>query len=362
MVEAQLSEALPDFGLDISVLPHGQTIVTHLGSVRTVVAMHDTEQLDPPAPLDGSVVDVLVVGGSIAGLTAAVVLGRACRSVLVVDAGHPMNEAVAHSQGFPSRDGIAPGELTALVRAEAEGYGVRAVDGKVTSIVAVPNPAPGLEHFAATLADGTVVGARRVLLATGGWFPLPDLPGLAEVWGTDAANCPYCHGWELRDRPLAILGDPVRTAHLAPVLTQWSKDVVAFVPADAEGDATGISLAKARRAGVVVDHRAPVRVVLDDEGGLAGIEVEGGDVVAARGLFVSATIQPHNELAVALGAEIDPIGAIVADREGVTSVPGLYAAGQSTDGTHQLTGAADAGTRAARMLNFDLFDDDLDAR
>jgi thioredoxin reductase len=305
--------------------------------------MNAAETSPNPPPID-----VAIVGGSIAGLTAALVLSRARRRVVVIDAGHPMNEGVAHSQGFPTRDGLPPTELLALVRAEVEGYGGVVREGRVGSVVA------GDGGFTVTTEGGDELVARRVVLATGGQPWLPDLPGLAEVWGGDAASCPYCHGWELQDRRLGVMGDLTKVPIMARLLTQWSSDIVAFVP-------PGVDMDAAEQVGVESVRQVPVRVVQTD-GHLQGIEVDDGTMVPCGGLFVVGLPLPNSELAASLGAELDEAGFVVASRDGVTSVPGVYAVGGATDATHQLTGAADSGTRAARWLNHELTEADLAAR
>ena len=163
--------------------------------------------------------DVVIVGGGAAGLSAALVLGRARRRVAVIDAGAPRNAPAAHMQGFLSRDGMPPAELLAAGRAEVTGYGVEIVNDQVHAIE------PG---FVVRLAGGQVLTARRILVATGVGDELPDIPGVRERWGKDLLHCPYCHGWEVRDQPLGVLGThPCRCMH-AQLVRQWSDDVVYF--------------------------------------------------------------------------------------------------------------------------------------
>lgn len=351
----------------------------------------------PPTPFDA---DVAIVGGSMAGLTAALVLARARRRVVVIDAGEPINQGVAHSQGYPTRDGTPPGEILDLLRAEVRGYGVELVDGFVDSIdrLALATPASpsaptpttpsaptptspagsagsvaiaaaasplGSAAFASSSAaarfEVSIRGsdaprrARRVVLAHGASLVLPELLGLAEVWASDAATCPYCHGWELRDRPLAVFGEPVRLGHLAWMISQWSDDVVVFAPDD-------VDLTEATRAGVRRDRRVPVRAVVGDDGHLSGLELDDGSTVPVTGLFVAAQAVPNTELAERLGAAVGPMGFVAADRDGTTTAPGVWAVGNVVDGSHQLTGAADSGTRAARAINLDLLAEDVAAR
>ena len=163
--------------------------------------------------------DVVIVGGGAAGLSAALVLGRARRSVAVIDAGAPRNAPAAHMQGFLSRDGMPPAELLAAGRDEVTGYGVEIVDDAVVKIE------PG---FVVHLASGGTVSARRILVTTGVTDDLPAIAGVRERWGRDLLHCPYCHGWEVRDQPLGVLGTHPGAVLHAQLVRQWSDDVVFF--------------------------------------------------------------------------------------------------------------------------------------
>lgn len=279
--------------------------------------------------------DVVIIGGSVAGLSAALVLGRARLRVAVVDAGHPVNEGVAHSHGFLTNDGVPPAELVARGRAEVAGYGVDLVDDVVTGVTRTD------AGFVVARAGGAALVGRRLVLATGMRIPLPDLPGLEEVWGGDAANCPFCHGYEARDRPIGVVGEPPFVAHLSGLLTQWSDDVLAFLP---EGDAG---------PDVAVERRRPTRLVVED-GRLRGVEVEGGEVVAREALFVGAMAVPSSPLAEALGCALDDLGFPVVDDDGLTSVPGVWAVGNAVTMKRGLVESAASGSAAARMVVFDL--------
>src|SRR5690242_5246649 len=161
--------------------------------------------------------DVIIVGGGAAGLSAALVLGRARRRVAIVDAGAPRNAPAAHMQGFLSRDGMPPAELLAAGRAEVARYGVDLVADRVVGIE------PG---FSVRLAGGRVLRARRILVTTGVHDRLPDIPGARQRWGLDLLHCPYCHGWEVRDQPLGVLGTQPGSVQHALLVRQWSEDVV----------------------------------------------------------------------------------------------------------------------------------------
>src|ERR671926_1581556 len=172
--------------------------------------------------------DVVIIGGGAAGLSAALVLGRARRRVVVVDAGAPRNAPAAHMQGFLSRDGMAPAELLAAGRVEVAGYGVELIEDQVIALEA---------GFVVRLAGGGVLKARRILVATGVRDELPDIPGVRERWGRDLLHCPYCHGWEVRDQPIGVLGTLPGSVQHAQLVRQWSDDVKFFAHARPLGPA-----------------------------------------------------------------------------------------------------------------------------
>ena len=228
--------------------------------------------------------DVVIVGGGAAGLSAALVLGRARRTVAVVDAGAPRNAPAAHMQGFLSRDGMPPQDLLEIGREEVTGYGVEIIDGSVTQIE------PG---FVVRLASGDTLAARRVLLTTGVSDDLPAIPGVRERWGRDLLHCPYCHGWEVRDQPLGVLGThPAAVAH-AQLIRQWSDDVVFFAHT---GDVSAPERAQLAARGIRVVDGEVVRLVVDDDR-LTGVELADGSVVPRTAVFIRPRNVPHPDRA-----------------------------------------------------------------
>ncbi|MEP7026675.1 MAG: NAD(P)/FAD-dependent oxidoreductase, partial [Actinomycetota bacterium] len=167
--------------------------------------------------------DVVIAGGGAAGLSGALALARARRSVLVIDAGTPRNAPAAAVHGFLSRDGMSPAELLEAGRAEVRGYGGQIVPGEV---VAADRGGTG---FTVTTDGGRAVGARRLLVSTGLADELPDVPGLAERWGRDVLHCPYCHGWEVRDQAVGVLASSPLAVHQALLFRQWTADLTLFL-------------------------------------------------------------------------------------------------------------------------------------
>jgi len=294
--------------------------------------------------------DVVVVGGGTAGLSGALVLARARRSVLVVDAGEPRNAPAAAVHGFVSHDGIKPSDLATIARAEVRGYGGHIADGRVSAA------ARSDTGFVVTMDDGHQVGARRLLVATGLVDELPDVPGVRERWGRDVLHCPYCHGWEVRDQAIGVLATGSRAGHQAQLFRQLSADVTYFVhtappPTDAEAEQL-----TARGITIVGDPVASLEIT-DDR--LTGVRLGGGPVVPLQALVVGPRFAARSDVLATLGLEAvpDPLGLgehIAADPTGLTAVPGVWVAGNVADLMAQVVGAADDGVRAAAAINADL--------
>ncbi len=296
--------------------------------------------------------DVAVIGGGAAGLSAALVLGRARRRVLVVDAGTPRNAPAAHMHGFLSRDGMPPAELLAVGRAEMSHYGVELVADAVTG---VDTASP--DGFVVRLASGRVAAARRILLATGLQDGIPDMPGVQQRWGRDLLHCPYCHGWEVRDQPLGVLGTQPASMQHALLIRQWSTDVVYFAHTQPLGDTDRAQL---EACGVrVVDGEVARLVVADDR--LTGVELADGRVIERTAVFVRPVMAPRDDgLLAALGCAVDDAGFAIVDAGGRTSATGVWAAGNIADPRAQVITAAGAGSAAAIAINADLLAQDVE--
>ncbi|MEU3953043.1 NAD(P)/FAD-dependent oxidoreductase [Streptomyces achromogenes] len=300
--------------------------------------------------------EVVVVGGGAAGLSAALVLGRSRRRTLVVDAGEPRNAPSAHMQGYLSRDGMSPAEFLAAGRAEIARYGVELVRGRVVD-------ARKDTDFTVVLAGGRTVRARRLVIATGLRDELPDVPGLAERFGRDVLHCPYCHGWEMRDLPTGVLATSPLSVHQALMVTQWSKDVRLFLHRVGEAELTDQDLRRLAAAGVaVVPGEVAGLEVTDDR--LTGVRLSDGTVHDRAVLYAAPRAVPNNDLLVRLGADLreTPFGSYpVIDERGLTSVPGLWAAGNASGFSEQVVNAVSRGYRAGAAINAELLMTDLDA-
>jgi thioredoxin reductase len=278
--------------------------------------------------------DVIVIGGGAAGLSAALVLGRARRRVAVVDGGEPRNAPAAHMQGYLSRDGLPPAELLRLGRDEAAGYGVDFVSGVVASVE------PG---FSVELADGRALTGRRLLVATGALDVLPEIAGLADRWGRDVLHCPYCHGWEVRDEPLGVLG----SLEHALLIRQWSDDLVFFPHTT---DVTDADRAQLDARGIRIVE-GDVRALVVEGDRLKGVVLGDGRVVERAALFLRPPLRPR---LVGLDVGLDDLGFVRVDRTGRTTVAGVWAAGNVANPRAQVITAAGEGSAAAIDINNDL--------
>ena len=298
--------------------------------------------------------DVAVIGGGAAGLSAALVLARARRAVIVIDAGSPRNAPAAGVHGFLTRDGVPPAQLIEAGRQEVEGYGGRVVHGQARAARRTS------DGFEVGLGDGRLVAARRLLVTTGLVDELPDVPGVREGWGRDVLHCPYCHGWEIRDQPVGILGTGPMAVHQTLLFRQWTPDLVLFAhtaPALTDEQAEQLAARGIRVVAGSVDS-------LERVGGrLTGVRLTDGTVIARQAVAVAPRFVARSQVLATLGLHPSPhslgVGEyIAADPTGLTGVPGVWVAGNVTDLTAQVVSAAAGGVLAAAAINADLIAED----
>lgn len=298
----------------------------------------------------GELFDVAIIGGGPAGLSAGVALSRALRSVVVIDAGGQRNLKAEGVHGFLTREGTNPKELIAAGREELKRYGGTDITGFVQSARREGG------NFVLTLDDGAAFTARRLLIASGTEDELPDLPGTAGRWGRDVMYCPYCHGWEIRNRDVGVLAADDHAVLQALTFRQWTPRVTLLLN-DALTLTSGQKEQLDARGVKVVSGRARELVVQEDK--LAGVTLADGSVVPLEVLAVSpATVSKANMLQ-ALGLEPGeleegPGSHLPTDESGLTSCPGVWAAGNATDVSAQVMTAAAAGLKAAAAINADL--------
>ncbi|MFD8634669.1 NAD(P)/FAD-dependent oxidoreductase [Streptomyces sp. NPDC059533] len=302
--------------------------------------------------------DVVVVGGGAAGLAGALTLVRARRSVLVIDSGSPRNAPAAHMHGYLGHDGRSPAELLERGRAEVTGYGGLIRRGTV--IAADPLPGGG---FLVRCGDGSTVRARRLLVTTGLVDELPAVPGLAERWGRDVLHCPYCHGWEVRDEPVAVLATGPVSVHQAQMWRQWT-DRTTLLAHTWELTEEDRELPAALGVAVVEGEVTGLAVGADDR--LTGVTLAGGGAVECRALVVAPRFTARSGVLTGLGLPTTAlerdgrvIGTCVESNAatGATALAGVWAAGNVTAPMAQVAGAAAQGVQAAVAINADLIEE-----
>jgi thioredoxin reductase len=300
--------------------------------------------------------DVVVVGGGAAGLNGALMLARSRRSVVVIDAGEPRNAPAAGVHGLLGRDGMPPAELLELGRAEVRSYGGHVVAGRVIDV------ARNDGGFAVLVADGRTVRTRRLLVTTGLVDQLPDVAGLRERWGRDVVHCPYCHGWEVRDQAIGVLGSGPMSVHQALLFSQLSDDVVYFAHTRPPTSEEAAQLAA--RDIPVVDGDVSALQIKDDR--LVGVRLTDGTVIPREAVAVASRMVARSDVLTGLGLDAveHPSGAgeyIPADAAGRTDVAGVWVAGNVTDLSAQVGAAAAAGAMAGAQINADLITEETQA-
>ena len=296
--------------------------------------------------------DVIIAGGGPAGLNAALMLGRVGRPVLLADDGQPRNAPSAAVHGFLSRDGADPAEIRRTAQAELGRY-----PSIQTRDTTVRTAAPTDDGFEVTLADNTTAQARRLLLATGVTDQLPDVPGLAGLWGRGVYHCPYCHGWEAREQKVAVLGGDDQAVHLALNLARLGCDIIMCTNGPSQASAAARTALAAHQIRVCED---PVGNVEGEPGRYVRLHLAPGQTIERRALFIPPAPRQRSGLAEKLGCALLEDGAVQVNELGQTTVPGVYAAGDTCRTpampypAAQVIMAAAAGARAAVVIDQEL--------
>lgn len=349
--EAELLDAV------IEALPTGRSGVSTGSTLEMLIAVRPAAgEGRATLELDERIdVDVAVLGGGAAGLAASVALARSRRRVVVIDAGAPRNAAAAGAHNLLGQEGVSPLELLARGRREAESYGVRILPGLVTAVTGQ------IDAFTVDSADGVPrVHARRIVLAGGLEDDLPEIPGVAAGWGHSVLHCPFCHGWEVRDQRIAVLGRGEVPIHQAMLFSRLSDQVTVFLheapdPSEEQWEqltALGVPVVRPRVERLVMEG-AQVR----------GVEIEGGRVFEADAAVVVPKFIARTEIYESLGgrAERDALGSrIPAEPSGATGIPGVWAAGNASNPMAMVMAAAASGVAVGAAVHGDLALADLE--
>lgn len=283
--------------------------------------------------------DVIIVGAGPAGLSASLVLARACRTVLIFDHGHPRNAATQHMHGFLSREGINPREFIRIAREDLKKYEtVKIEHAEVQSTHCVSG------GFQVTLTDGRTFRSIKLLIATGVADNVPEIPGLRECYGQSVFHCPFCDGWELRGGPIAVYGRGARGHGLSLEMLGWTHDLVLCT--NGPGDLTDDQRAELARNGISI-REEPIVKLEGTNGQLERVIFQSGDPLPRRALFFTTGQHEASRLARAMGCEFNEKGTVSTGRHEATTVPGLYVAGDASRDVQWVIVAAAEGAEAA---------------
>jgi len=292
--------------------------------------------------------EVIIIGGSYAGLSAATSLGRALRRVLVIDSGKPCNRQTPHSHNFLTRDGETPAAITQIALEQLRMYNtVKLIADTVTDAVAKE------DGFRIQTLSGKKYIAKKVLFATGIKDILPDIPGFAECWGISVIHCPYCHGYEVRQQPTGILGNGDTGYEYAKLINNWTKDLTLFTNGASTLSVEQMKTLQSRNINI---EESKVREIVHENGYVKGISLENDKMYLINALYNRPAFIQHCALPGKLGCNLTDMGYINVDGFGRTNIPGVYAAGDSTTPMRAVSMSVALGTAAGAFINKDLID------
>lgn len=290
--------------------------------------------------------DVIIIGGSYAGLSAALALGRSIRRVLILDSGQPCNRQTPHSHNFLTQDGSTPAAFAAQARAQVLAYPT--VQLRSEAAVA----ATGTDNdFEVTTASGAVVRGRKLLFATGVRDLLPAIPGFAESWGISVIHCPYCHGYEYRNQPTGILADGDTALEMSRLIRNWTDTLTVFTNGASSIQPEHRQQLAARNIRI---EEAPVQQIIHEAGYLTHLLLTDGSQPSLTALYARPAFEQHCTLPQALGCTRTEAGYLAVDELQKTSVGGIYAAGDATTMMRAVGVAVAAGMKAGAFLNHEL--------
>lgn len=290
--------------------------------------------------------DVIIIGGSYAGLSAAMTLGRSLRKTLVIDGGKPCNRFTPHSHNFLTQDGMVPGEIAAIGRQQVEAYKtVTFLEDFATIATKTGN------RFLVETQSGQTFEATRIILATGIKDIMPNIKGFGECWGKSIIHCPYCHGYEFKSQRTGLLANAENTFHLAPLIHNLTKDL--FIITNGDIHYTAEETAKLKKHGINIIEQRIIEVESTD-GQLKNVLFDDGTTISLDALYVTLPFEQHSKIPAALGCELSEKGYIVTDQFFKTTVGGVSACGDNTSPFRSVSNAVASGNFAAAAINREL--------
>ncbi|SMD03619.1 NAD(P)/FAD-dependent oxidoreductase [Pedobacter nyackensis] len=290
--------------------------------------------------------DVIIVGGSYAGLSAALALGRAIRQVLVIDSGNPCNQQTPHSHNFLTQDGSKPADISALGKSEVLKYPtIEFLEDHVNAVRGENN------DFEVSTASGQVLNARKLVFSTGVKDLMPEIPGFASCWGISVIHCPYCHGYEYKDRVTGILANGNTAFEMALMIHNWTKQLSVFT--NGKSDLTDEQLQRLVQINVNVIEKT-LQEIVHAEGNLSSVVFTDGSSRMLDALYARPPFEQHCSVPEQMGCELDASGYIKVDDFQKTSIAGVFAAGDNTSKFRAVSAAVAAGGKTGAFINHEL--------
>lgn len=295
--------------------------------------------------------DVIIIGGSYAGLSAALTLGRATRNVLVIDAGKPCNRQTPHSHNFLTHDGDKPAVIYKAAKAEVLKYPtVRFLEGQAISAKQIDG------GFSISLENSENFTARKILLATGLIDVLPDIKGLAECWAISAIHCPYCHGYEVKNEKIGLLMNGEHAFEMAKTLNHWNKDLTILTNGKSQLSAEQTEKLKSKSI-TIIEYE--VAELLHNNGYLEDVVFKNGEKIALKAIYLKSDVEQHGNFNEQLGFELTDLKTIKVDEQQQSTAKGVYAAGDCATLFRSLSIITAAGTMAAVVMNKEMISEDF---
>ena len=295
--------------------------------------------------------DVIIIGGSYAGLSAALALGRASRKVLIVDSGKPCNRQTPHSHNFLTHDGDKPADISAMAKAEVLKYPT------VKFVAGMADSAKKIAHGFSISFDGAEEhSSRKLLIATGLKDVFPDIRGFAECWAISVIHCPYCHGYEVRDEKIGLLMNGEHAFEMAKTLNHWNKDLTLLTNGKSQLTAAQTEKLKSKSIDIIEDE---IFALEHSDGQLENVVFVNGKKLALKAMYARADVEQHVNFDVLLGFELTEFNTIKVDEQQQTTVNGVYAAGDCTTLMRSLSVITAQGTLAGVMMNREMISEDF---
>ncbi|RZJ69894.1 NAD(P)/FAD-dependent oxidoreductase [Flavobacterium sp.] len=293
--------------------------------------------------------DAILIGGSYAGLSAAMALGRSLRNVLVIDSGTPCNKQTPHSHNFLTQDGKSPAEIARIAKDQVLEYDT------IEFVSALATEAR-IAHcgFEVKTWDGEIFAGKKLLFASGIEDILPEIESAADCWGISLIHCPYCHGYEFRNGKTGILANGETAFEMARLLSNWTKDLTVFT--DGESEITSEKLAKLNTKGISIVEN-PIAKILNESGKMSGVILSDGKEIEIEAIYTRPAFVQQSDIPKTIGCEFQISGHIKVDAFQKTSVDGIFAAGDNCFQMRSLSNSVFAGSLAGAMINKELIEE-----